>query len=83
MMGAGTFALRQPDSLPDNLPLFIDTAAVLGHRSRDNLIGKFIPLLIQLIIPGQPCNLIQHSVLQTKQCRIVGNHEKPPYVPMS
>ena len=33
--GARRFAFRQTDSLPDNLPLFINTAAELRRRARN------------------------------------------------
>ena len=57
------FALCQADTLTDNLALFINAAAELCLRSRDDGVRNLILVfLIQLASPCQLCYLIQYVV---------------------
>ena len=56
-------ALCQADTLTDDLALFIDTAAELRLRSRDDGVRNLVlMLLIQLASPCQLCYLVQYVV---------------------
>ena len=52
ILALGALSLRQADSLPDNLTLFINAAAVGRLRAGDNLIRDIVGLLLQLAFPG-------------------------------
>ena len=45
-------AFRQADSLPDDLPLPVNAAPVLGLVARDDGIGDLVPALIQRAFIG-------------------------------
>ena len=51
-------AFRKTNSLPDNLSLFVDTAAELRRRTWDQLHCNVVPLGIQLSGKGKLCHFM-------------------------
>ena len=66
---------RKSDSLFNKFSLFVYTAAVCSHGTRDDLIDQFfLMLFVKFPFPCQLGSFLHDLVLKTHQCSIIGYH---------
>ncbi len=79
-LGIGVLGKRKTYPLLRDLPLLVDTAAVIGDRSRTDLIGQLSQgFIIDIVFPCQFRDPLHNVVFQTYQCGIIGNHAFSPF----
>ena len=75
------FAFRQADTLPDDLPLFVDTAAELRSRSGNQLECDLVLALFQFACKSQSGNFLQNRMFDLDYiCVCVPQNSFPPLI---